>query len=100
MGDFAHSQTANLAPGHAHAHTALHGLPDERTAQRLLDVLSQLEQTLANVRPVAVKAPTAAPAQPNPRQQQAQLRLDGLIAQLEMSLAANVANPTAESLPV
>jgi hypothetical protein len=85
MGDFAHSQAANLVHGTAHAHAALHGLPDERTAQRLLDVLAQLEHTLANARPVAVKAP----AQTNARQHQALQRLDGLIAQLEAHLAAN-----------
>jgi hypothetical protein len=95
MGDFAHSQPANSSHGQAHA--ALRGLPDERTAQRLLDVLMQLEHNLANVRPVNVTPPVSEPTQTSSRQQQALVRLDGLIAQLEMSLAANGADSKGES---
>jgi hypothetical protein len=94
MGDFAHSQPDQ--PAHGQAHAALQGLPDERTAQRLLDVLTQLEHTLANARPLAAKASTVA-AQPTPRQQQALVRLDGLIAQLEAHLAGNGVDAGTES---
>lgn len=87
MGDFAHSHTP------AHAHIALQGVPDERTAQRLLDVLTQLEHALAQARPVAVKAAV----RPTPRQQQALVRLEGLIAQLEAQLAGNGVDAATES---
>lgn len=91
MGDFAHSQT--VSPAHA----ALQGLPDERTAQRLLDVLAQLEHTLANARPVAIKALVTEAARPNLRQQQALQRLDGLIAQLEGHVALSGADASGEN---